>query len=490
VNGNLVKIRDLGSMNGTFLNGEAVNGERDLAVGDQIRFGQVTLTLTTDEAIAGPLSMSFGTSRLTMSTTMEEIRKQARTSRSDRILAALSDAGQMLSRRMTVKEIHEHVLDLLQRSLTTSRILLLSRDGEATEPRVVASRLADSGLEEPLRLSRSMLSDIVENGRSLLTADALADDQWASKGSIVSLGVRAAMGAPLFDNDRILGAIYVDCRTPGLVYDADDLRLLTLLANVVAVKLTNSRLEEEEQRLTELRRELGLAARIQANLLPKEIPVVPGYEIFAYQAACEQVGGDLYDVRLTEDGKLWLVLGDISGHGVAAALLMANTMAGLHILAESTQDPVVLVSRLEAYLTQHVEMGRFLTLFAGILDPATGHLRFVNAGQNPPLVITAEGRTTLPTTGPPVAIFPGTIPRPAEEVILQPGTLLLVASDGVTEFTRDDQQYDEGRFQVFLDRMGPAGAEEVGRALLKDVDDFGGGAPAADDLTLLLVKRS
>jgi len=485
-----ITLRDLKSTNGTLLNGEPVTAERDLAVGDQIRFGQVTLTVSTDESAARPLPMSFSTSRLTMSTTMEEIREQARKSRSDRILAAMSDAGQMLARRMTGAEVYDHVLDLLQRSLTASRILILSRENPEAEARVVASRVNDAALGEPLRLSRVMLTDIIDSGRSLLTTDASLDDQWDQKGSIVSLGVRAAMGAPLFDNDRILGAIYVDCRTPGLVYDADDLRLLTLLANMVAVKLTNSRLEEEEQRLGELRRELALAARIQTNLLPKNIPSLPGYEIFAYQAACDDVGGDLYDVRPTKEGELWIVLGDVAGHGIAAALLMANVMAGLYILAESCRDPLVLVTRLEDYLTQHVEMGRFVTLFAGLLDPRTGRMRFVNAGQNPPLVITAGGRSTLPTTGPPVVILPGVQSRTTEECVIEPGTLLLLASDGVTEFTRDGVQYDEGPFQEFLDRMGPAGAEIMGRELLKDVTEWSGGLPATDDLTMLLLKRS
>jgi sigma-B regulation protein RsbU (phosphoserine phosphatase) len=202
------------------------------------------------------------------------------------------------------------------------------------------------------------------------------------------------------------------------------------------------------------------------------------------------VGGDLYDVRPTKDGELWLLLGDVSGHGVAAALLMANVMAGLYILAEGCQEPLQLVSRLEGYLLQHVELGRFVTLFAGLLDPRTGRMRFVNAGQNPPLVITAQGRSTLPTTGPPVVILPGVQRRTTEECQLEPGTLLLLASDGVTEFTRDGVQYDEGRFQEFLDRLGPAGAETAGRALLEDVSEWSGGIPASDDLTVLMLKRS
>jgi len=488
IEGNRLVLRDLGSMNGTFVNGVQLKGERELAAGDQIRFGQVTLTVTPAEIPERPLVVAdSSTSNFTITTSIEEIRREAKQSRSDRILASVSEAGQMLSRRMELSELYEKVLDLISKAITTSRVLILSKT--EGEPRVVASKVSDSAPEEPLRLSRNMLSDILVGGKAFLTADASADTQWQDRGSIVSLGVHAAMGAPLFDNDKILGAIYVDCRTAGLNYEAEDLRLLTLLANMVAVKMTHSRLEAEEQALEELRRELSLAARIQTNLLPKNIPVVPGYELFAYQAACTDVGGDLYDLRPARDGGLWIILGDVSGHGVAAALLMSNVMAGIQILAETAADPLDLVTRLEAYVSQHIELGRFLTLFAGLLDPSSGTLRYVNAGQNAPLLVTKTSRITLENSGLPVAILPGVHARTPLECRLADGDLLLMASDGVTEFNHQGVQYDEGRFQQFLDGIGGKGAEDTGRSLLRDLEAWSEGAAAADDVTLLVIKR-
>jgi serine phosphatase RsbU (regulator of sigma subunit)/pSer/pThr/pTyr-binding forkhead associated (FHA) protein len=488
VDGGRLVLRDLGSMNGTFVNGTQLRGDQVLAAGDEVRFGQVLLSVTATEAAPRPLPVvSNPTSNFTITTTIEEIRQQARQNRSDRILAAVSEAGQMLSRRMELSELYDKVLDLISKSITTSRVLILSKtDGE---PTVIASKVGDSSLEEPLRLSRTMLSDILDGGKSFLTADASADAQWGEKGSIVSLGVRAAMGAPLFDNDRILGAIYVDCQTPGLNYDADDLRLLTLLGNMVAVKITHSRLEAEEQALGELRRELSLAARIQTNLLPKNIPAVPGYEIFAYQAACTDVGGDLYDVRPGANGQMWILVGDVSGHGVAAALLMSNVMAGVQILTETAADPLDIVTKLEAYVSQHIELGRFLTLFVGLLDPSSGLLRYVNAGQNPPLLIGKSGHTPLENSGLPVAILPGVHSRTPLECRLAEGDLLLIASDGVTEFNHKGAQYDEGRFQQFIDGIGGRGAEETGRSLLRDLEAWSDGAAAADDITVLVIKR-
>lgn len=484
-----VHLTDLDSMNGTMVNGRPLKGSVVLGLGDKVRFGHATLTLVQHEATPYTSLANESSAGMTLTTTIQEIRNQAGRSRSDRILSALAETGAMLSKRMELSELYEQVMDLLDRTLTTSRIMLLEGAGPEGQPKVLASRVNQSAADEPLRLSKTMLREIMENGRSFLTTDAANDAQWDTKGSIVSLGVYAAMGAPLFDNDRILGAMYVDSRTSGLNYSAEDLQLLTLLANMVAVKITNSRLEDEERALEAIRREMALAARIQTNLLPTSIPEVEGFQIFAHQDPCEDIGGDLYDVHRLSDGRLWLVLGDVTGHGVGAALLMANCMAGLQILEDQVTDPVTLVDYLERHLERNVEIGQYVTLFAGLLDPATGKLEYVNAGHPPPVILGPGDDVHLPSCGLPVAILPGSQERILRDCVLEPGQSLLVFSDGVSEFAQDGVQYDEGPMQEFLAANRDHDAATMGRKLLDDVDTFGGGVPAADDLTLLVVKR-
>jgi serine phosphatase RsbU (regulator of sigma subunit) len=355
------------------------------------------------------------------------------------------------------------------------------------EPKVLAHRIHASDPDAPLRLSRNMLRQILEEGQSFLTAEG-----WTPTESMVRIGVRAAMGVPLFDNDRIIGAIYVDSLSTGVTFTAEDLSLLTLLGNMVAVKITNSRLEEEERKLEILRRELAVAARIQTNLLPRSIPEVPGYEIFCHLAPCEQVGGDLYDVRRVVDGSVWLSLGDVTGHGIGAAILMSSVMAGLQLLEDQSHDPVNLVGRLEDHLGHHFELGQYVTLFAGILNPATGRLLYVNAGHNPPILLApGEKRRMLESTGTPVAILPGAQARSLGECFLTPRSTLLVFSDGVCETAAGKVQYDEGPMQAFLDRLGGGDrdAATVGRELLDDVDRFRGNFPMEDDVTLLVLRR-
>jgi hypothetical protein len=232
----------------------------------------------------------------------------------------------MLSRSMPLPVLYEKIFDLIDGIISSSRILIIETDPDAGGHGVMASRVHDKAPDESLKISQAMLHDILEEGRAFLTSDAVAD---VGTDSVKGMGVHAAIGVPLFDNDRILGAIYLDSRRSNLTYKKEDLQLLTILANQVAVKITHSRLEKDEEKLAKFLIELATAARIQRNLLPKVIPDVEGHQIFAHLDPCEEIGGDMYDVRTCSDGRLWLVVGDVTGHGIAAAMLMSHVMAGL-----------------------------------------------------------------------------------------------------------------------------------------------------------------
>ncbi len=491
IQGEGLRIRDLGSTNGTFLDGAPLVGTAHVLPGSRVRFGQATLVLSERETTDFGLFSTEGV-RPTLTTSVREIREQATRTGEEAVLAALHEAGQMLSRSLALEQVYDQVLELLQRFIKSSRILILSHESREGLPQILASRPAGSQTGEPVRMSRTMLHEVLTDGRAFLTADAAADERFHGTESIIQSGVRAAMAAPLFDNDRILGAVYVDSKLPGVVYSAQDLRLLTLLANMVAVKITNSRLEQAEREAERILQEITIAARIQRNLLPRAIPPIPGFQVFTHQTPCHEVGGDLFDVRALDDGRVWLVLGDISGKGVGAALLMATVMAGLQILEDECRDPLDLVTRLESYLTQHVEPGQYLTMFAGLLDPARGTLRYVNAGHCPPNLLGKARSFLLEPTGVPVALVPG-LPRGAEETTLEPGSLLLVFSDGISETEREGVQYEEGPMAAFFEHLRTEctqlDAACAGRLLLEDVAAYRGESPADDDLTLLVLRR-
>jgi sigma-B regulation protein RsbU (phosphoserine phosphatase) len=382
------------------------------------------------------------------------------------------------------------MVDLLSRFIKASRVLILEKDTDEGDANILASRLMGSAADEPLKMSRTLMKEIMTDGQSILVKDASLDHRFAAHESIIQAGVMAAMGAPLFDNDRILGAVYIDSKIPGIEYSADNLKLLTLLANMIAVKITNSRLEESENALKELQRELAVAERIQRSLLPQEVPTPDGYGIFCHQTPCDEVGGDLYDVRLLPDGRLWIALGDVTGHGIGAALLMSNVMAGLQILEDTDIDPLELVTRLETHLLQHVQPGQFVTLFVGILEPVSGRLYYVNAGQNPPLILSKDGMRELPPTGMAVAMLPGTVRKTAHAEI-RAGETFLIFSDGIPETRCGETQFDEIRFAEFLEeaRTGTLDAHSIGKNLLEEVTTFRKDSPIEDDLTLIVLQR-
>jgi sigma-B regulation protein RsbU (phosphoserine phosphatase) len=481
-------VRDLGSTNGTFVNGNRLDGETTIGRGDQIRFGHVTLSLAEQETARLAGFAPEGT-MVTMTTSVKEIKEETERTRSEGMFVALHEAGQMLSRKMDLEDLYEAMLKLIERFIKPGRILILSRETKADgSPEVLAARLVGSSADEPLRMSHTMLREVLQGGRSFLTSDAATDERFNATESIIRTGVHAAMGAPLFDNDRVLGAIYVDSRVAGLSFKADDLRLLTLLANMLAVKITNSRLEEVERHQERLQQELTLAARIQRNLLPASPEPIPGYDVFTHQTPCYEVGGDLFDVRRRSDGRVWLVLGDVTGKGIGAAMLMATVMASLQILEETCTDPLDLVGRLERHLEQHVEIGTYVTLFAGLLDPESGALHYVNAGQNPPLLLHGGTSQSLDSTGLPVAMLPG-MTRTSAETSIPSGANLLIFSDGIPETEKDGVQYEEVRLVPFLKENCQQECRALGTRLLTDVELFRGDQPPSDDLTLVVVRR-
>lgn len=485
-----VFLRDLGSRNGTLLNERLVEGDFRVAARDIIRIGPLALTVLPEET--ENLAFRDDTTRARYEASTGSVRSTAPQSR--RILRALFDLGRMLSRRMSLDEVYETAIDVLERSMPSRRILVLRQNPAGGEPTVAAFRLFDGSLDDPLLFSRQMIADILVKGSCLLTEDAAKDTRWDQNTNIRKIGVHAAIGAPLADEDRILGAIYMDTRKSRVVYSKEDLELLTLVANMVAAKVTHSRLEAEERRLEILQHDMDLAECIQMKLLPDTLPVIDGYDVFANVIPCEKVGGDLYDVRPLPNGEFCLVLGDVSGHGIGAALLMSHVLAGLRYLQERITDPVELVAALECRLLPNLGDGQFVTLFAAVLDPETGSLRYVNAGHWPPMVLGPGCCQQLEPTGTPLGLLRSPQERGRGKCRLDPGGAMIVVSDGVPECRQGSEFYLEAGLPRFMEtwekKVAGLSARKLGRELLEDVRRFRGHLPADDDLTLLILKRS
>jgi sigma-B regulation protein RsbU (phosphoserine phosphatase) len=339
-------------------------------------------------------------------------------------------------------------------------------------------------------LSRTVVRRVLSEKVSLLIEESGLNASANLMQSIVAQGIRAAMAVPLVDEDKVVGLLYADTTEAAVRYTRDDLKAFTLLASVVGTALMHARFHAMEEEKRRLDTELDAARGILATLLPAHLPECDGYELCAHLDSCYEVGGDLYDFVTLPDGRLMVVAGDVSGKGLAAALLVSSIVPVLRTLVETESDVVDLVTRLNRHLWRTTDTMRFATLWLGILDPATGRLEYVNAGHNPPYLLDGAGKLeTLESTAPPVGMLED-VPFEAAHVDLTPGSVLVLYSDGVSEAAdAEDVFYGEGRFSKYLEGLVGRPAGDVLARTLADLEDFRAGAAPDDDVTLVLVQR-
>ncbi|MGA8492799.1 MAG: PP2C family protein-serine/threonine phosphatase, partial [Terriglobales bacterium] len=243
------------------------------------------------------------------------------------------------------------------------------------------------------------------------------------------------------------------------------------------------RFQEEQHRRKEMSREANEARKIQQALLPRSSPYIPGFAISGLSTPAGAVGGDWYDFIPFDDGRWGLVLADVSGKGMAAALLMSATRGMLRSLAEAACSPSEVLTKLNQLLVNDFPSGRFVTMVFGILDPATRVLRFSSAGHLRPLLIENSHAHFLESErGLPLGIGLGEYSE--AQVHLPEGSRLLFYSDGITEATNpEEDEYGAERLEKHF-RRGDASAESI----LEDVRGFANGEGLHDDATVILVK--
>jgi sigma-B regulation protein RsbU (phosphoserine phosphatase) len=327
--------------------------------------------------------------------------------------------------------------------------------------------------------------------------DAQADQRFKGTDSVVLSKIRSALVAPMFDNANVIGVLYVDTSDIVGAYGRDQLRQLALLANILAVKITNARLIEAERAQERLRQEMETAARIQRALLPGALFCPRGYEMEARVVPSSEVAGDLYDGLSLPDERVLFVVGDVSGHGVGPALIMANAIAAIRALAGLANDPVDLVSRIHRQMCRSTELSSFVTMFVGILDTKAGRLSYVNAGHEyPALISPGKPIERLASTSPPVGMF-AEISFESAVVDFPPGALLGIWTDGISEaHVRKADTFDAPKLfadvepiDALLARLYDLPLAGIANEVFSSLDRFLEGQRAPDDATLFLLRR-
>jgi sigma-B regulation protein RsbU (phosphoserine phosphatase) len=261
------------------------------------------------------------------------------------------------------------------------------------------------------------------------------------------------------------------------------------MANVAAIRIENARLAEIEQTERIMQRDLSQAAEIQGRMLPDKAPTVPGTDLAGFNVPCRTVGGDYYDFFPYSDGRVALALGDVSGKGMPASLMMMALHARVQVLAEDPGNLAGFMTRLNKATCAKCPSNRFITFFFCVFDSKTGELTFANAGHNPPIVIRASGEAEMLEGGGCVLGILPIAPYSEMRIQLQKGDMLVLYSDGVTEANDVNQnEYDEERFIEVLKAHRTEPASEIVKAVTQSLAEFAAGAPQADDITLVVAK--
>jgi len=490
--GGRVLVEDLGSHNGTRVNNAVVTTPAPLSPGDEVAFADVVMSFGEPRVDRGSLTLDPNRNSVGIAVSWDEVQDRRPTGQRKRseLFRCLAAAGDLLTVPRAPEELFEPILDLVESAMDPERAFLLLSDDGASVPTIRASRLPGGTDGSNVILSSTMVSRVLEERTSFLLEDDGGQGDMMQQQSIVSLGIRSAMATPLFDNKNVIGILYADTTDPTRRYTRDELVAFSLLANVIAVALTHASYDAMEAEKRRLDTELDAARSILQTIIPTELPAIPGYEVCAHIEPCFEVGGDLYDVSSLPDGRVSVVVGDVAGKGLGAALLVSSLVPLLRAMLEAEPDLAALVSNLNRQLWRTTDPIRYSTLFAGVLDPATGVLEYVNAGHNPPMLVHAGGDVEeIGATGMPVALLEEGAWRTGR-LTFEPGSFLALFSDGIPETWRDeDHDYGEARFQELLVARRGENVQDLRDAALADVAAFRGDAPVGDDVTLLLLRR-
>ena len=493
-------VEDLKSKNGSLLNGEPLKALMPFKPGDRVAAGHLTIEFAgVDQSAAHQGTVVFvesdnadASTATTVVANLDGVLGTKSTGPEDmnrtQVMTgnpqtwALIRAGRELAGHRPLNELFEVIMDLSMEAVMAGRGVLMTVEGDHLQVR--AARGAG------FQISKTIRDRVLTEKASLLVRDAQLDQNLKGHMSIVEQKVRSLLAVPLQTNDRVIGLIYLDSPNHIREFSREDLNLLTVMANVAAIRIEHARLNEIEETERALAKEMQQAAQIQARLFPQEAPKADGLDIAARAVPARQAGGDYYDFIRFPDGKIGLMVGDVAGKGMPAALLMSSLQARVHVLFEDSDDLAKKIERLNKSTCGNCPDNRFITFFFGILDPATGELTYVSAGHNPPVLVRAKGGyELLPGSG----LILGILPMAKYEesrATLEKGDVLVMFSDGVTEAPNPaDEEYGEERLANLVAELSSKPSAEIVGAIHTSVAEFTEGAPPADDITVVVTRR-
>lgn len=404
-------------------------------------------------------------------------------------LRTLIEASKLINSSIEDEDLFESILMVAKNQLDVERGTLYFLDHDTNE---IWSKIA-SGLEATeirLPVGKGVAGTVAATGEPIVIHDAYGDPRFDRTSDARSgFQTRSMLCVPIKNRkQKIVGVLQLLNKRSG-EFGSDDLDFLASLSDHMAIAMENAMLHRSEIVKNRMERELQFGREIQARLLPDPPTNFASTRIAARNLPCFEVGGDYFDFITTKKGKLGVVIADVSGKGVAAALIMSSVQSALRIAAPFSESLADLAERLNAMLYRSTGGRKYVTLFFGVYDQDTGVLRYVNAGHNPPIVCHDGEVRKLDSTGTPIGMFPER-KYGEDETVLEPGSTLCLYTDGFVE--AENPEGEEVGMEYWVEMVRDTcelEVSEIPAALLARVARFESGAMPTDDKTIVVVRR-
>lgn len=414
-------------------------------------------------------------------------------------LSLLYRVSQTFNSTLDLDQVLNAVMDEVIAATRAERGFLMLRDAGGNLVFHAARGMDQRTIDDPgFQVSRGVVDRVAEEGRPLLTSNAQSDTRLGRRESVMLLGLRAILCVPLQFKGSTLGVIYVDNRLQSGIFTPSDLELLTSIASSAATAIENARLYQVAVDKGRLERELQVAREVQASLLPRETPRIPGWDFAAKWQPAREVAGDFFDfINLAQVAEresshgLGVVIADVSDKGMPAALFMALSRSIVRASITGAHSPAEGIAQANRLICADAVNGMFVSLFYAQIDPPTGEMVYVNAGHNPPYLYRANQSQPirLDRTGMLLGIDDA-VSFEQRSVHLGVGDFVVLYTDGVTEaIDAQQREFGEERLQRSVLDHRHASAEGMVQAIQSAVDDFAGSGAPFDDVTLVIAKR-
>ncbi len=506
-------LEDLKSRNGTYLNRRMIHEATHLLNGDQIQICDTVFTFQLEQPLAtvptaktqeepvGDLSNSILLEENTgsdISSIMSQLDVSSHhlekhpIASAEAKLKALIEVTQALGKTIELEKVLPQVLDCLFELFSQAdRGFIVMADGDGNL-KPLAMKLRREDEESTIRISRTIVRHVLENKQAIISTDAATDERFDLSQSISDFRIRSMMCAPLFDSEgKTNGVIQLDTLSRTVGFQPEDLDVLATIALQAGISINNAKLHGVALRQQEFRRDLELANEIQHRLLPIDPPQLDNYELWDYYRPADQVGGDYFDYIQLGNHRMAILVGDVVGHGIAAALLMAKLSAEARFALASNDTAAASMNQINRAISG-LNLDRFITILLALLDTNTHQMAIVNAGHMPPVLRRADGTTqalSIEQSGLPVGIAADT---EYEEfrIDVQPNDIVAIYTDGINE-TQNAQGELFGNQEVInhLAKGDWKSAEEFGDSLIRRVRQHMEGEKQYDDICMVCVAR-